>query len=175
MADEQQTNGAAAPSQNGASQQPAFHIQRIYTKDISFETPNSPMIFTKEWKPEVKLDIDTRTEVIEGTSHEVVLKITVTAMLGEETAFLCEVHQAGIFTIGEMPEQQKAHLIGSFCPTTLFPYARECVSNLVNRGTFPALNLAPVNFDAIFAAYMQKRAEQQQAAAMQNEEIVDAN
>jgi len=140
-------------------QQAQFAIQRIYTKDISFETPNSPSIFTKEWKPEIKLDLDTRSNVIEGNVFEVILAITVTATLGEETAFLCEVQQAGIFSLGEMPEQNKAHTIGSFIPNMLFPYARETISNLVNRGTFPALNLAPVNFDAIFAQYMKKRAE----------------
>ncbi len=87
--------------------------------------------------------------------------------MGEETAFLCEVEQAGIFMIGDMPEQNKAHMLGSFCPNTLFPYARETISNLVNRGTFPPLNLAPVNFDAIFAAYMQKRAQEAQASQQQ--------
>ncbi|MBF7073803.1 protein-export chaperone SecB [Glaciecola sp. MH2013] len=156
MAEENNKQAAAADTQ----QQPQFNIQRIYTRDISFETPNSPTIFQKEWKPEVKLDIDTRTNELEPNLYEVILSITATATLGEETAFLCEVQQAGIFAIGEMPDQTKAHTLGSFCPNMLFPYARETISNLVNRGTFPPLNLAPVNFDAIFAAYMQKRAEQ---------------
>jgi len=161
MAEENNTP-AAAPEQ--ASQGAQFSVQRIYTRDISFETPNSPGIFQKEWKPEVKLDIDTRTSEIETNLYEVVLSVTVTASLGEDTAFLCEVQQAGIFALGDMPDQNKAHTLGSFCPNMLFPYAREAVSNLVNRGTFPPLNLAPVNFDAIFAAYMQKRAEQGVAA-----------
>jgi preprotein translocase subunit SecB len=160
MADENNTNDAA--TQPAAAPAPQFAIQRIYTKDISFETPNSPEIFKKEWKPEVQLDLDTRSTMIEEGLYEVVLAVTVTAKIGQETAFLCEVQQAGIFTIGEMPEQNKAHMMGSFCPNTLFPYARETISNLVNRGTFPALNLAPVNFDAIFAAYLQKRAQQAQ-------------
>jgi preprotein translocase subunit SecB len=157
MAEENQAGAA-----NGQQAAPQFNIQRIYTKDISFESPNAPAIFTKEWKPEIKLDIDTSTNKLEDNMFEVVLSITVTATMGEETAFLCEVQQAGIFLIGEMPDQNKAHMLGSFCPNTLFPYARETISNLVNRGTFPPLNLAPVNFDAIFAAYMQKRAQQAQ-------------
>ncbi|MFA3791830.1 protein-export chaperone SecB [Aliiglaciecola sp. SL4] len=162
MADDNQANPAAEqdPQQNAQ-----FAIQRVYTKDISFETPNSPAIFKKEWKPEIKLDLDTKTVELETNLYEVVLSVTVTASLGEETAFLCEVQQAGIFMIGEMPEANKAHTLGSFCPNTLFPYARETISNLVNRGTFPPLNLAPVNFDAIFAAYMQKRAQEQQGQA----------
>lgn len=163
MADENQTGSGAAEQQK--AQGMPIQIQRIYTKDMSFETPNSPAIFAKEWKPEVKLDIDTRTTDMENNTFEVVLAVTVTAKLGEETAFLCEVHQAGIFTLGEMPEANKAHALGSFCPNTLFPYARETISNLVNRGTFPALNLAPVNFDAIFAAYVQQRAKQNQEQA----------
>ena len=159
MADENNTNDAAAQPTAPA---PQFAIQRIYTKDISFETPNSPDIFKKEWQPEVQLDLDTRSTKLEDGLYEVVLAVTVTAKIGETTAFLCEVQQAGIFTIGDMPEANKAHMMGSFCPNTLFPYARETISNLVNRGTFPALNLAPVNFDAIFAAYVQKRAQQAQ-------------
>ena len=141
--------------------QAQFSIQRIYTKDVSFETPNSPAIFQKEWKPEVKLDLDTRSNKLDEGVYEVVLALTVTATIGEETAFLCEIQQAGIFAVGEMEEMQTAHMLGAFCPNVLFPYAREAVSNLVNRGTFPQLNLAPVNFDALFAQYMQQRAAQQ--------------
>ncbi len=165
MAEENQQNGAPNGQQ---AQGPQFNIQRIYTKDISFESPNAPSVFTKEWKPEVKLDIDTKTAQVEENVYEVTLSVTVTASLGEETAFLCEVQQAGIFAVGEMPEANKAHTLGSFCPNVLFPYARETISNLVNRGTFPPLNLAPVNFDAIFSAYMQKRAEQQGQEGQQN-------
>lgn len=161
MADENQPTPAA--EQPVAPQGPQFSIQRIYTKDISFEAPNSPAMFQKEWKPEVQLDLDTKSNPLGENLFEIVLSVTVTAKLGEETAFLCEVQQAGIFSIGDMPEQNKAHMIGAFCPNTLFPYARETISNLVNRGTFPPLNLAPVDFNAVFAAYMQKRAQQAQA------------
>ncbi len=154
----------ASPQAAPQPQEVQFNIQRIFTKDISFETPNSPAVFKNEWKPEVKLDIDTRTAELEPNLYEVVLSVTVTATNANETAFLCEVQQAGIFAVGEMPENNKAHMLGSYCPNMLFPYARETVSNLVNRGTFPALNLAPVNFDAIFAAYVKKRQEEQAAS-----------
>lgn len=164
MADEPQ----ATPPQ----QEVQFNVQRIYTKDISFETPNSPAVFQKEWKPEIKLDIDTRSKEVSTNVFEVTLSITVTATNDGDTAFLCEVQQAGIFAIGEMPDNNKAHMLGSYCPNLLFPYARETVSNLVNRGTFPVLNLAPVNFDAIFAQYVQKRKE---AAAAQNAEAGEDN
>ncbi|SDI29309.1 MULTISPECIES: protein-export chaperone SecB [Ferrimonas] len=146
---------------------PQFQIQRVYTKDISFETPNSPAIFQKEWKPEVKLDLDTRSNKLADDVYEVVLNITVTTKVEDEVAFLCEVQQAGIFSIANLPEPQLAHALGAGCPNILFPYAREAVASQVNRGTFPPLNLAPVNFDALFAQYMQKR--QQEAAGEQAE------
>lgn len=152
--------------QNQASQEeqaaPQFSIQRIYLKDLSFESPNAPTIFTKEYKPEIKLDLDNKSKQIEPGVFEVTLSVTVTATIEDQTAFLVEVQQAGIFVIGNMPEQQVAHMLGAYCPNTLFPYAREAVSNLVNRGTFPALNLSPVNFDALFAQYLQQAQQQAQ-------------
>ncbi len=151
---EQQANGVAVDQ---AAQGLQFAIQRIFVKDISFEAPNAPAIFRKEWKPEVKLDLDTRSDKIEENVYQVILSLTVTTTVGDETAFLCEVQQAGIFSIGQLEEAQMAHMLASFCPNILFPYAREAVSNLVNRGTFPQLNLAPVNFDALFAQYLQQR------------------
>jgi len=142
---------------NNEQQAPQFNIQRVYIKDVSFETPNSPAVFQKEWTPEVKLDLDTRSAKLADGVYEVILSLTVTAQNGEETAFLCEVQQAGIFTISGLTEPQMAHSLGAFCPNVLFPYAREVVSSLVSRGTFPQLNLAPVNFDALFAQYVQSR------------------
>ncbi len=144
---------------------PQFNIQRVYTKDLSFETPNSPGIFQKEWSPEVKLDLDTKSNKLADDVYEVVLSLTVTAKIGEETAFLCEVQQAGIFSIAGLTEPQLAHSLGAYCPNILFPYAREAVGSLVGRGTFPQLNLAPVNFDALFAQYVQQRQQQAEEKA----------
>tara|TARA_B100000767_G_C19583423_1_gene458307 strand:- start:248 stop:760 length:513 start_codon:yes stop_codon:yes gene_type:complete len=143
---------------------PQFSIQRVYTKDISFETPNSPAIFQKDWQPEIKLDLDTRSAKLADNTYEVTLSMTVTATVESQTAFLAEVQQAGIFTIGNLAEAQLAHTIGAFCPTTLFPYAREAVASLVSRGSFPQINLAPVNFEALFASYVQQRSAEAQAA-----------
>ncbi|WP_417344491.1 protein-export chaperone SecB [Ferrimonas sp.] len=157
----------AEAANNAANEQaaPQFQIQRVYTKDISFETPNSPAIFQKEWKPEVKLDLDTRSNKLADDVYEVVLNITVTTKVEEDVAFLCEVQQAGIFSIANLPEPQLAHALGAGCPNILFPYAREAIASMVNRGTFPPLNLAPVNFDGLFAQYVQR--QQEQAAAEQ--------
>ncbi|UUO23412.1 protein-export chaperone SecB [Colwellia sp. M166] len=165
MADEIQNNEEATNEQAV----PQFAIQRVYTKDISFETPNSPAIFQKEWKPEVQLDIDTKSAKLADDTYEVTLSLTVTAKVEEQTAFLAEVKQAGIFTIGNIPEAQLAHTIGAFCPTTLFPYAREAVANLVSRGSFPQINLAPVNFEALFANYVQQRAAQAEQVQVSTE------
>ncbi|HGJ5860510.1 MAG TPA: protein-export chaperone SecB [Arsenophonus nasoniae] len=134
-----------------------FQIQRIYTKDISFETPSAPNIFQQEWQPEVKLDLDTSSSELAEHVYEVILRVTVTATVADETAFLCEVQQAGIFSIDGIEQSQMAHCLGAYCPNILFPYARECITNLVSRGTFPQLNLAPVNFDALFMNYLQQQ------------------
>ena len=136
-----------------------FQIQRVYTKDVSYEAPNAPQVFQKEWEPEVKLDLDTASSQLADGVFEVVLRVTVTATVGEETAFLCEVQQAGIFTISGIEGTQMAHCLGAYCPNILFPYARECVTSLVSRGTFPQLNLAPVYFDALFMNYLQQQGE----------------
>jgi len=147
-----------------ATNQQEFNIQRIYLKDVSFECPNSPAVFQQEWKPEVKLDLDTRSNKLADGVFEVVLSLTVTAKDGDTVAFLCEVQQAGIFSVGEINEGQLAHCLGAFCPNILFPYARELIAGLVSRGSFPQLNLAPVNFDALFASYVEQAQAQAQAA-----------
>ena len=156
MADENQVENSEATQPS-----PEFAIQRVYTKDVSFETPNSPAVFQLDWKPEIKLDLDTRSAKLGDDTYEVILSVTVTASVEGQTAFLAEVQQAGIFTIGNLPEAQLAHAIGAFCPTTLFPYARETVASLVNRGSFPQFNLSPVNFEALYASYVQQRAAQE--------------
>lgn len=153
----------------GEAKEPQFAIQRVYMKDVSFETPNSPEIFQKEWKPEVQLDLDTKSAKLADNTFEVILSLTVTVKVEGDTAFLAEVQQAGIFSIGNMPEAQLAHTIGAFCPNTLFPYARESIANLVNRGSFPQLNLAPVNFDALFASYVKQRNAEATAATTSQE------
>lgn len=135
------------------------NLQKIYIKDVSFETPNSPQIFTKEWQPEVNIDLSTNGQAINENLYESVLSITVTAKSGDETAFLAEVHQAGIFEISGFPEDQLAPILGVFCPTTLFPYVREAIGELVTKGGFPQLLLAPVNFEAMYAQSQQEPAE----------------
>ncbi|HSH30386.1 MAG TPA: protein-export chaperone SecB [Thiohalobacter sp.] len=128
-----------------------FAIQKIYVKDLSFETPNSPAVFTEEWKPEVNLNLNTESRGIAENVYEVVLKLTVTATQGEKTTYLAEVQQAGIFTMSGFSEDEIKPMLGAFCPNTLYPFARETVADLIQRGGFPPLLLAPINFDALYA------------------------
>ncbi len=143
---------------------PAFTIQRIYVKDVSFEAPHAPEIFREEWKPEVNVDLQTKTNRLEESIYEVVLHLTVTVKMGEKVAFLIEVHQAGIFTLSKFPAEQLSHALGSMCPNILYPYARETISDIVVRGGFPQLLLAPVNFDALYLQHLehQKKNPQKQ-------------
>lgn len=137
-----------------------FMIQRVYVKDLSYETPNTPAVFQQQWEPELNLDLNTTYTQLEPGVYEVVLSITATVVNQKATAFLVEVKQAGIFTIQNAPANQLDHLINSFCPNILFPYAREAITSQVINGSFPQLVLAPINFDAL---YMQKLAEKQAA------------
>ncbi|OYT97405.1 MAG: protein-export chaperone SecB [Pseudomonas sp. PGPPP3] len=143
---DQATTGAAPEAQG-----PQFSLQRIYVRDLSFEAPKSPEIFRQEWTPSVELDLNTRQKPLEGDFHEVVLTLSVTVKTAGETAFIAEVQQAGIFLISGLDAAAMSHTLGAFCPNILFPYAREALDNLVTRGSFPALMLAPVNFDALYA------------------------
>lgn len=136
---------------------PQFEIQRIFVKDISFESPNTPHTFVEEWKPEVSLNLETKSNRVQDNLHEVVLSITATVSTAKKTAFLIEVHQAGVFMINGFPKEQLHQMLGSFCPNILFPYAREVVSDIVVRGGFPQLILAPVNFDALYSQHLEKK------------------
>ncbi len=146
-------------AEESTAEEKQFSIQKIYTKDISFETPNSPKIFTEKWEPTVDFNLGTNVDPIEKALFEVSLSVTVTVKCAETTAYLVEVTQSGIFSLAGFSEQEMAPMVGSFCPNILFPYAREVVSDLVAKGGFPQLLLAPVNFDALYAQHV-KQAQQ---------------
>lgn len=140
-----------------------FAIQKIYLRDASFESPNAPDIFTREWHPDVNLDLNTNAQPIAENVYEVVLSLTATVKNQDDTAFLVEIQQAGIFTISGFADADMGHMLGSFCPNILFPYAREAISDLVTKGGFMPLLLAPVNFDALYAQHLAQQ-QQNQAA-----------
>lgn len=156
---------AAIEQQNQETQ---FMIQRIYVKDLSFETPNTPAVFQQQWEPELNLDLNSNSTKLEEGVYEVVLTVTATVANQKAPAFLVEVKQAGIFSILGAAGNQLDHLLGSFCPSILFPYAREAITSQVIRGSFPQLVLAPINFDAL---YMQQLEEKQKTAGKKQEEI----
>ena len=137
-----------------------FSIQKIYTKDMSFETPNSPKIFTEKWEPAVDFNLGSHVEHIENTLYEVSLTVTITVKCNDQTAYLVEVNQAGIFALSGFTDQEMGPMVGSFCPNILFPYAREAVSDLITKGGFPQLLLAPVNFDALYSQHLQQAQQQ---------------
>ncbi len=144
--------------------QPQFALQRIYVKDISFESPNAPDVFQAAWKPQINMDLNTASNKVSDTQFEVTISLSITAKVDEKVAFIVEVQQAGIFHISGIEGPQLAQTLGAFCPNVLFPYAREAVDSMVNKGSFPSLMLAPVNFDAIYAEAMKRKQEEAQKA-----------
>lgn len=157
MADEQVAGTQEQPPQQ-------FAMQRIYNKDISFESPSTPDIFRKQWQPKVNVDLNTKSDKVdEQGNYEVVLTITITAKVDDDTAFLVEVQQAGIFMITGFEGEDLRRILGTAAPNILFPYARENIDSLCVKGGFPPVMLAPVNFDALYQQAL-NQAEQQQAA-----------
>ena len=160
MADDNTANPEQNQSKDpeqAAQNDKQFALQKIYIKDVSFETPNSPAVFTEKWEPSVNIELNTNGKSVGPEVHEVVLGITITTKVGDKVAYLCEVHQAGIFTVKGFGEQELGPMLGSYCPNVLFPYAREAISDLVTKGGFPQLLLAPVNFDAIYTEHVKKQ------------------
>lgn len=136
---------------------PQLSMQRVFLKDISFESPRSPMVFQEEWKPEVGLELNTKSRQVGESVYEIVLQITVTVKNSGEPGYLVEIQQGGLFTISGLDDQQLHHALGAFCPATLFPYARENIDAVVVKGSFPAIMLAPINFDALYLESLQKQ------------------
>ena len=146
-------------------QEQQFIIQRIYVKDVSFEAPNSPGMFTQEWNPDTNLDLNTHVNPLSSDNYEVELAITITVKSSDKTAFLVEVTQAGVFFITGYAHEQINHLLAAYCPNILFPYAREVIASLVSKGSFPELHLSPINFDALYARRLQEEQAKEQGAA----------
>lgn len=138
---------------------PVIQTQKVYTKDISFETPNSPRVFTLEWKPSLNLDIAQKAVELPDDYYEVVLSLTATMKVGDVTAYLAEVQQAGIFLLQGFKEERLRNIINVFCPRLLYPYASFVISDLVSRGGFPQLVLSPVNFEMIYQQRMAEAAQ----------------
>lgn len=167
MADNDQANDQQAAAQSAEQQGANFALQRLYLKDASFESPNSPDSFRgTQWRPQITFDIKTRHAKLQDDLYEVILLLTVQAKQEENVAFLVEVQQGAVFTCTGLEEAQLEQVLATVCPNIMFPYARETVDSLVVKGSFPPLMLAPVNFEALYA--QSKQQEAQQAAAGNN-------
>ena len=148
---------------NSANQQ--LMLQKIYVKDLSFESPKAPMVFTTNVQPQTQVSIRSGSADVAPDTQEVTLTLTIEAKDKDATLFLAEVSQSGIFFIQGYSAEEKAVLLGSFCPATLYPFAREAIADLVQRGGFPQLLLQPINFDALYTQAMQERQARDAGAA----------
>ena len=145
---------------NEPQQQPIFNIEKIYVKDLSLEIPNAPDVFLSGAQPKIDVALHHEGAAISEGMYHVVLTVTVTAKADEKTMFLVEVAQAGVFQIRNLPESDLEPFLATACPNILYPYARETVSDIVGRAGFPAVYLAPLNFDAIYLQRLQQAKEQ---------------
>jgi len=161
------TNGAVAPADAAAG--PAFTIEKIYVKDVSFESPNAPAVFNEAVQPELQLNLNQRVQRLNENAFEVVLAITLTCSAGGRTAYVAEVQQAGVFGLVGLEPQAIDVLLGTQCPNILFPYVRTLVSELIQAGGFPPFYLQPINFEALYAESLRQRAQQGETSLADSE------
>lgn len=160
---EDQTQAVAEPE----AEQMQFQLQKMYSKDVSFELPNAPEIFQDTGQAEIKMNLSQIVNNVSDEIFEVVLTVTVTAMTGEKTAYLAEVHQAGLFLLQGFKEQNQHTVLNTLCPHALFPFACRVITDLVADGGFPPLVLQPINFEQIYA----QRIAQANAQQSETEDI----
>ncbi|AXQ27421.1 protein-export chaperone SecB [Solimonas sp. K1W22B-7] len=159
---EETTPNAATP---GAAPARQVLLQKIYLKDASLEVPLAPDVFTRQWQPQLDVQVNTELKTLPQDHYQLMLSVTVTAKLGEDVAFLAEVHQAGIFVVRGFDNAVEKHaVLGAFCPGQVFPFARDSIADLVQRGGFPQLLLQPINFEALYLEHQQKAARPQAEA-----------
>ena len=165
MSDET-TNGAVAPAEAAG---PAFTVEKIYVKDVSFEVPGAPAIFTENVQPELQLNLNQNVMRLSENAFEVVLGVTLTCKAGDKTAYVAEVEQAGVFGLIGLEPQAIDVLLGTQCPNILFPYVRSTISDLVQAGGFPPFYLQPINFEGLYAETLRQRQAQGEASLADSE------
>ena len=149
---------------NGGETGAQLSLQKVYVKDASFEAPGAPQVFQEQGQPQVQLNLQQQVTSIGENVFEVVLSVTVTCKLGEKTAYLAEVQQAGIFGMAGFEASGRDAVLATYCPNVLFPYARHIVSDLIQSGGFPPFLLQPINFEGLYAEQMRRQAEGAPAA-----------
>ena len=164
----EENNNAVAPAE--AANGPAFTVEKIYVKDVSFESPNSPVIFNENVQPELQLNLNQKVQRLSETAFEVVLGVTLTCKAGDKTAYVAEVEQAGVFGLIGLEPQAIDVLLGTQCPNILFPYVRSTISDLVQAGGFPPFYLQPINFEGLYAETLRQRQQQAEGASLADSE-----
>lgn len=163
---EENNNAVPAEANNG----PAFTVEKIYVKDVSFESPNSPTIFNENVQPDLQLNLNQKVQRLSDEAFEVVLGVTLTCKAGDKTAYVAEVEQAGVFGLIGLEPQAIDVLLGTHCPNILFPYVRSMVSDLIQAGGFPPFYLQPINFEGLYAETLRQRQQQADGASLADSE-----
>ena len=163
---EEHNNAVAAETNNG----PALTVEKIYVKDVSFESPNSPTIFNENVQPDLQLNLNQKVQRLSENAFEVVLGVTLTCKAGDKTAYVAEVEQAGVFGLIGLEPQAIDVLLGTQCPNILFPYVRSMVSDLIQAGGFPPFYLQPINFEGLYAETLRQRQQQADGASLADSE-----
>jgi len=157
MADE---TAPVTGAENGAPAGAQFTVEKIYVKDVSFEAPNAPQVFNETGQPQLNMNLNQKVGRLDGDLFEVVLGVTLTCTLNDRTVYLAEVAQAGIFGLAGFDDRTLDMMLGTYCPNVLFPYVRQAVSDLITNGGFPPFYMQPINFEALYAEGLRRRAEQ---------------
>ncbi|TDU28051.1 protein translocase subunit secB [Panacagrimonas perspica] len=170
MAEQGPASGTADPAGQAPTRQ--VMLQKIYVKDASIEVPGAPLIFSSTAQPQIDVNVSTQTSKLEGDHFHIVITITVTAKHGDETVFLVEVQQGGVFLVsGFANNAERGAILGGYCPSLLFPFAREAVADFVQKAGFPQLLLQPINFEAMYLEHLAR----QRAEAEGNRAVADPN
>ncbi|MCL7715788.1 protein-export chaperone SecB [Stenotrophomonas mori] len=164
----EENNNAAAPAE--AANGPAFTVEKVYVKDVSFEAPNSPGIFNENVQPDLQLNLNQKVQRLSDNAFEVVLGVTLTCKAGDKTAYVAEVEQAGVFGLIGLEPQAIDVLLGTQCPNILFPYVRSMVSDLIQAGGFPPFYLQPINFEGLYAETLRQRQQQTDGTSLAESE-----
>ena len=153
-----------AGADTNAPSQAQFTVEKIYVKDVSFEAPNAPQVFNEQGQPQLNMNLNQKVGRLDGNLFEVVLGITLTCTLNEKTVYLAEVEQAGIFGLTGFDDRTLDMMLGTYCPNVLFPYVRQSISELITNGGFPPFYMQPINFEALYAEGLRRRAENAQGS-----------
>ena len=151
---------------DGAAPQAQFTVEKIYVKDVSFEAPNAPAVFNEQGQPQLNMNLNQKVGRLEDGLFEVVLGVTLTCTLNDKTVYLAEVEQAGIFGLANFDDRTLDMMLGTYCPNVLFPYVRQSISDLITNGGFPPFYMQPINFEALYAEGLRRRAEGQQGGSV---------